>query len=75
MAELCPLKSNHLFSADRWFVCDAIRLFEQEALRHFNQTAAQKQMLTFARKYLEMDDAVRLKTFLNCVLFDFSLDL
>ncbi|KAM8730310.1 endoplasmic reticulum protein SC65-like [Acanthopagrus schlegelii] len=28
-----------------------------EALRHYNQTATQRQMLTFARKYLEMDDA------------------
>lgn len=27
-----------------------------EALKHFNQTVAQKQMLTFAERYLELDD-------------------
>lgn len=38
-------------------------LFYQEALKHYNQTVTQKQMLTFAEKYLKLADEVRLKPF------------
>lgn len=32
----------------------------QEALRHFNQTVALKQMLLLVENYLDLDDEVRL---------------
>lgn len=40
---------------------DDLSLFEQEALKHYNQTVAQKQMLAFAEEYAELDDEVRQK--------------
>lgn len=36
-------------------------LFEQEALKHYNHTVTQKQMLTSAEKFLKLDDEVGLK--------------
>lgn len=59
-----------------WYFCHVfICLCKQEALKHFNQTVAQKQMLTFAERYLELDDEVRLQKKLehlnnNCSLFN-----
>lgn len=37
----------------------------QEALKYFNQTTKQKEMLEFALNYLQIDDEVRFKQMLN----------
>uniref|UniRef100_A0A3Q1EKZ6 Prolyl 3-hydroxylase family member 4 (inactive) n=1 Tax=Acanthochromis polyacanthus TaxID=80966 RepID=A0A3Q1EKZ6_9TELE len=38
----------------------------REAYRHYDQTVTQKQMLTFAEKYLKMSDEVRINLYILC---------